>query len=81
MTTPESLLSLAAKLTELGGALTGVGGQLAEVAGQLEQEAANLAEEQSKRFGFEVQVAVGVKGGPGVGNSKQVMINGAPQPA
>ncbi|KAJ8114481.1 hypothetical protein OPT61_g3645 [Boeremia exigua] len=74
MTTPDNLLALAAELAKLGGELTAVGGKLAEAAGQLEQEAANLAEERSKRWGFEVQVAVGVKGGPGQGaNNTQVV--------
>lgn len=69
MTTPDNLLALAAELSKLGCELTAVGGKLAEAAGQLEQEAANLAEERAKRWGFEVQVAVGVKGGPGQGGT------------
>lgn len=74
MTTPDNLLTLAAELAKLGGELTAVGGKLAEAATQLEQEAANLAEERAKRWGFEVQVAVGVKGGPGQGgNSTQLV--------
>ncbi|KAJ4993381.1 hypothetical protein SVAN01_00929 [Stagonosporopsis vannaccii] len=74
MTTPDNLLGLAAELAKLGGELTDVGGKLAEAATQLEQEAANLAEERAKRWGFEVQVAVGVKGGPGQGtNSVQTV--------
>lgn len=74
MTTPDNLLALAAELAKLGCELTAVGGRLAEAASQLEQEAANLAEERARRWGFEVQVAVGVKGGPGQGeNSTQVV--------
>ena len=67
MTTPDNLLALASELAKLGAELTAVGGKLATAAADLEQEAANLAEERSKRWGFEVQVAVGVKGGPGTG--------------
>ena len=74
MTTPETLLSLAATLNEVSGSLTGVSTKLVEVAGQLEQEAANLAEEQAKRWGFEVQVAVGVKGGPGCKGGSEVVV-------
>jgi len=70
MTTPETLLSIAATLTEASGTLGGVGTKLVEAAALLEQEAANLAEEQAKKWGFEVQVAVGVKGGPGCGCGK-----------
>lgn len=67
MTTPDRLLALAAELAKLGGELTAIGGKLAESATQLEQEAANMAEESAKRWGFEVQVAVGVKSGSGQG--------------
>jgi hypothetical protein len=74
MTIPENLLALAATLNEASGSLTGVGAKLAKVAAQLEQEAANLAEEQAKQWGFEVQVAVGVKGGPGQGGSSEVVV-------
>jgi hypothetical protein len=66
MTTPDKLLALAAELAKLGCELSAVGGKLATAASELEQEAANLAEERAKRWGFEVQVAVGVKGGLGV---------------
>lgn len=69
MTTPDSLLTLAADLAKLSLELTGVGGRLATAAAELEQEAANLAEERAKRWGFEVQVAVGVKGGCGQGGN------------
>ncbi|KZM28448.1 uncharacterized protein EKO05_0009883 [Ascochyta rabiei] len=65
MTTPDNLLALAAELAKLGNELTAVGVRLATAASELEQEAANLAEERAKRWGFEIQVAVGVKGGPG----------------
>lgn len=74
MTTPDSLLALASELAKLGGELTAVGGKLAEAASQLEQEAANLAEERAKRWGFEVQVAVGVKGGPGAGGNNSTSV-------
>lgn len=74
MTTPDNLLALAAELAKLGGELTTVGGKLAEAASQLEQEAANLAEERAKRWGFEVQVAVGVKGGPGAGGNRNMSV-------
>lgn len=74
MTTPDNLLALAAELAKLGGELTAVGGKLAEAAAQLEQEAANLAEERAKRWGFEVQVAVGVKGGPGAGANNNTSV-------
>lgn len=74
MTTPDNLLALAAELAKLGGELTAVGGKLAEAASQLEQEAANLAEERAKRWGFEVQVAVGVKGGPGAGGNNKTSV-------
>ena len=57
------------QLAKLGGELAAVGGKLATTAAELEQEAANLAEERAKRWGFEVQVAVGVKGGPGAGGN------------
>lgn len=75
MTSPDNFLALAAELAKLGGELTAVGGRLATAAAELEQEAANLAEERSKRWGFEVQVAVGVKGGPGggAGNNTSVV--------
>ena len=69
MTTPDNLLALAAELAKLGSELAAVGGKLATTAAELEHEAANLAEERAKRWGFEVQVAVGVKGGPGAGGS------------
>ena len=69
MTTPDNLLALAAELAKLGSELAAVGGKLATTAAELEQEAANLAEERAKRWGFEVQVAVGVKGGPGAGGN------------
>ena len=69
MTTPDNLLALAAELAKLGGELAAVGGKLTTTAAELEQEAANLAEERAKRWRFEVQVAVGVKGGPGAGGS------------
>ena len=68
MTTPDNLLALAAELAKLGGELNAVGGKLAEAAVQLEHEAANLAEERARRWGFDVQVAVGIKSGPGGGN-------------
>lgn len=74
MTTPDNLLALAAELAKLSGELTAVGGKLAEAANQLEQEAANLAEERAKRWGFEVQVAVGVKGGRGTGGNKNTSV-------
>jgi hypothetical protein len=74
MTTPETLLALAATLTEVSGTLGGVSTKLVEVAALLETEAANLAEEQAKKWGFEVQVAVGVKGGPGCGNGSEVVV-------
>lgn len=74
MTTPDNLLALAAELAKLGGELTTVGGKLAEAASQLEQEAANLAEERTKRWGFEVQVAVGVKGGPSAGANSNTIV-------
>lgn len=74
MTTPDNLLALAAELAKLGGELTVVGGKLAESANQLEQEAANLAEERAKRWGFEVQVAVGVKRGPGAGANSNTSV-------
>ena len=68
MTTPDTLLALAAELAQLGTELGSVGGKLAAAAAQLEQEAANLAEDRSMAWGFDVQVAVGVRGGKGVGN-------------
>lgn len=74
MTTPDSLLTLAAELAKLSGELIAVGGKLATVASDLEQEAANLAEERAKRWGFEVQVAVGVKGGMGANNTSVVEV-------
>lgn len=74
MTTPDNLLALAAELAKLGGELMAVGGKLAEAASQLEQEAANLAEERAKRWGFEVQVAVGVKGGPSAGGNNNTSV-------
>ena len=74
MTTPETLLALAATLTEVSGTLGGVSTKLVEVAALLEQEAANLAEEQAKQWGFEVQVAVGVKGGPGCKGGSEVVV-------
>ena len=74
MTTPDNLLALAAKLAKLGDELTAVGGRLAMAAAELEQEAANLAEERAKRWGFEVQVAVGVKGGPGAGGNNDTSV-------
>lgn len=67
MTTPDNLLALAAELARLNGELNTIGGKLATAAADLEQEAANLAEERAKRWGFEIQVAVGVKGGAGTG--------------
>lgn len=74
MTTPDNLLALAAELAKLGGELTAVGGKLAEAAIQLEQEAANLAEERAKRWGFEVQVAVGIKSGSGAGGNNPTSV-------
>jgi hypothetical protein len=74
MTTPDNLLALAGELAKLGGELTAVGGKLASAAAELEQEAADLAEERSKRWGFEVQVAVGVKGGPGAGANQEMSV-------
>lgn len=74
MTTPDNLLVLAAELAKLGGELTAVGDKLAEAASQLEQEVANLAEERAKRWGFEVQVAVGVRGGPGAGGNNNTSV-------
>jgi hypothetical protein len=73
MTTPDSLLGIAGELAKLGTELGGVGGKLAAAAAQLEQEAANLAEERSKAWGFDVQVAVSVRGGPGQGNGSTAM--------
>ncbi|KAF9691290.1 hypothetical protein EKO04_010560 [Ascochyta lentis] len=69
MTTPDNLLALAAELAKLGNELAAVGGKLATAASELEQEAANLAEERARQWGFEIQVAVGVKGGPGDGGA------------
>lgn len=74
MTTPDNLLALAAELAKLGSELSAVGGKLATAAAQLEQEAANLAEERAKRWGFEVQVAVGVKGVPGAGANNNTSV-------
>lgn len=74
MTTPDNLLKLAGELAKLGDELTGVGGKLAETAKQLEQEAANLAEERARQWGFDVQVAVGVRGRPGGGGGQDNMI-------
>lgn len=74
MTTPDNLLALAAELAKLGGELTAVGGKLTGAASQLEQEAANLAEERAKRWGFEVQVAIGVKSGPGQGRKNSQVV-------
>lgn len=74
MTTPDNLLALAADLAKLGGELTATGSKLAKAAAQLEQEAANLAEERARRWGFEVQVAVGVKGGPGAGANNNMSV-------
>lgn len=74
MTTPDNLLALAAELSKLSGVFNEVSGKVASMAADLEQEAANLAEERAKRWGFEVQVAVGVKGGPGAGANNNTSV-------
>ncbi|KAF2125261.1 hypothetical protein P153DRAFT_400093 [Dothidotthia symphoricarpi CBS 119687] len=65
MTTPDALLTLAHSLAQLATNLADASAKLAAAATQLEHEAANLAEERARQWGFDVQVAVGVRGRPG----------------
>lgn len=74
MTTPDNLLTLAAELARLSGDFTSFGAKLATAAAELEQEAANLAEDRSRQWGFDIQVAVGVKGGPAHTNTSVVEV-------